>query len=312
MQRVFITLSLLLLFTFLGAVNSCFVVHQTEMALVTQFGKPVAAITEPGLQFKIPFVQSVEYFDKRLLEYRMPEEIEINASDEKRIRLAAFVRWRVIDPLAFVRATRAAGFGGDRVSTMNQQLAGLLSSSIGQAVGKVPMNALLSPERDNIMKEIRELLTKQAQSQQLPAAEQDENISSKSGYGIEIVDVRIVKADLPTENSNAVFQRMKTEREREAKSYRAQGDEESQRIRATADRDRTVLLAEAQKKSETIRGEGDGTAAKIFADAFGRDPEFFDFYRTMQTYQRTLNAKDTTIILSPESGFLKELNQKSQ
>lgn len=297
------------------AFNSFFIVRQTEMALVTQFGNPVAKITEPGLNFKIPFIQNVEYFDRRLLEYSMTEEREINASDEKRIRLGAFVRWRIVDPLAFARATRSAGIGGNRISTMNQQIESFLISSLGQAVGKVPMSALLSPERDSIMKETRELMSRQAvkpaadtESKTDKPAESTSGSDSRTGYGIEIVDVRIVKADLPPENSAAVFRRMQTEREREAKSYRAKGDEESQRIRANADRDRTVLLAEAQKKAEIIRGEGDASAAKIFADAFGKDPEFFEFYRTLQTYQRTLNSKDTTIILSPESPFLKRFN----
>ncbi len=296
--------------------NACFVVRQTEMALVTQFGNPVAQIFTPGLNFKLPFVQSVELFDKRLLEYTMPEEIEINASDEKRIRLGAFVRWRITDPLAFVRATRSAGIGGNRISIMNQQISFLLSSSLGQAIGKVPMNALLSPERDAIMKDIRDLMTKQALSTPDAGAKEVEastaaNAPSKAGYGIEIVDVRIVKADLPPENSTAVFRRMQTERAREAASYRAKGDEESQRIRATADRDRTVLLAEAQKKAEIMRGEGDGLASKIFAEAFGKDPEFYDFYRTLQTYQRTLSSKDTTIVLSPDSSFMKQFNRPS-
>lgn len=292
------------------ALGSCFVVRQTETALVTQFGNPVNSITVPGLNFKIPFIQTVEYFDKRLLEYAMSDEIEINASDEKRIRLAAFVRWRIIDPLAFVRATRSAGIGGNRIYTMNQQLGSLLSSSLGQAIGKVPMNALLSPERDNVMKEIRELMTKQAQSTGT-SSEEDAKArgSAKTVYGIEIVDVRIVKADLPAENSKAIFQRMQTEREREAKSYRAKGAEEAQRIRAATDRERTVILAEARKKAEITRGEGDATASGIFAEAFGKDPAFFAFYRTLQAYQHTLNAKDTTIILSPDSTFLREFSK---
>ncbi len=306
--------------------NSFFVVRQTETALVTQFGNPVAKVVEPGLKFKIPFIQVVEYFDKRLLEYSMPQEVEINSSDEKRIRLAAFVRWRIVDPLAFARATRSSGIGGNRVSVMNTQIANLLNSSLGQAIGRVPMNTLLSPDRYKVLQEIRDLMTKQTMN--APEAVISEETSkapaapdavkpvevakvaeaSKGGYGIEIVDVRIVKADLPPENSMAVFRRMQTEREREAKGYRAKGEEESQRIKATADRDRTVLLAEAQKKSEVLRGEGDGSASKIFADAFGKDPEFFEFYRTLQTYQRTLNSKDTTIIISPDSPFMKQFS----
>ena len=297
------------------AYNSLYIVTQTETALVTQFGNPVAVETEPGLKLKTPFIQNVEYFDKRLLEYVMPEEIEINASDEKRIRLGAFLRWRIIDPLAFARATRTAGIGGNRIETMNLQLSNLLGSSLRQVIGSVPLNALLSPERTKIMQEIRLLVDKQASSSGEPdAAEDAANPSmlppkSKSGFGIEIVDVRIVKADLPQENSNAIFKRMQTERKREATAYRAQGDQDAQGIRAAADRDRTILLAEAQKKAEILRGEGDDSASKIFADAFGRDPEFFEFYRSMQAYSRALNQKDTTIILSPDSEFLKKFSK---
>jgi membrane protease subunit HflC len=297
--------------------NSFYIVEQTETALVTQFGNPVVVELKPGLKFKLPFIQTVEYFDNRLLEYVMPDEIEINASDEKRIRLEAFLRWRIIDPLAFARATRTAGIGGNRISTMNMQLGNLLGSSLRQVIGSVPMNALLSPQRDAIMRQIRELVAKQASSSGEPDAvdvdaKSDTPAKSKSGFGIEIIDVRIVKADLPPENSAAIFRRMQTERDREAKSYRAQGEEEAQRIRAVADRDRTVLLAGAQKKSEILRGEGDAEAAKIFADAFGQDPEFFEFYRTMQAYIRTLNAKDTTVVLSPDSQFLKEFSNPNK
>lgn len=308
--------------------NSFFIVRQSETALVTQFGNPVATELTPGLKFKIPFIQVVEYFDKRLLEYAMPQEVEINSSDEKRIKLAAFVRWRIVDPLAFARATRAAGIGGNRVSTMNTQIASLLNSSLGQAIGKVPMNTLLSPERIKVMQEIRDLMTKQTMNSSDSAAVPKEDKAAsdagketakdadkaklepvKGGYGIEIVDVRIVKADLPQENSMAVFRRMQTERQREAMGHRAEGDEESQRIKSGADRERTVILAEAQKKAEIIRGEGDAQAAKIFADAFGKDPEFFEFYRTLQAYQRTLSPKDTTIVISPESNFMKQFSR---
>ncbi len=296
--------------------NTCYIVGQTETALVTQFGNPVAVELAPGLKFKMPFTQTVEYFDKRLLEYVMPKEIEINASDEKRIRLEAFLRWRIIDPLAFARATRNAGIGGSRISTMNMQLEKLLASSLRQVVGSVPLNALLSPERDPIMQKIRALVTRQASSSGDPEESSDAKPGTApktgGGFGIEIVDVRIVKADLPPENSAAIFRRMQTEREREAKGYRARGDEEAQRIRAHADRDRTVLLAEAQKKAEILRGEGDGLAAKIFADAFGRDPDFFEFYRTMQAYTRTLLPKDTTLVLSPDSQFLKQFGKQEK
>jgi membrane protease subunit HflC len=295
------------------AYNTCYVVRQTETALVTQFGNPVAVEVTPGLKFKTPFLQAVEYFDKRLLEFSMPEEIEINASDEKRIRLEAFVRWRITDPLAFARATRTAGIGGNRISTMNLQIANLLGSAMRQVIGSVQLNALLSPDRDRVMHDIRTIMQKQTSSRQ-PEADnsadaQTDKLASTGGFGIEIVDVRIVKADLPPENSTAVFKRMQSEREREALGYRAQGAEEALRISAKAERDRTVLLAEADKKSEILRGEGDAEASKIFADAFGKDPEFFEFYRSMQAYSKALNQKDTTVVLSPDSPFLKEFSK---
>lgn len=293
--------------------NSLYIVDQTETALVTQFGEPVAVVLQPGLKFKFPFIQTVEYFDNRLLEYPMADEIEINASDEKRIRLEAFLRWRIVDPLAFARATRAAGIGGNRISNMNLQLANLLGSGLRQVVGNVQLNALLSPQRDQIMQQIRELVARQVSSTKVPNAVDDGTTEDlrkdKSGFGIQIVDVRIVKADLPPENSEAVFKRMQTERKREATTYRAQGDEEAQRIRADAERQKTIILAEAQKKAEILRGEGDAAASKIFADAFGRDPEFFEFYRSMQSYMRSLTPKDTTFILSPDSQYLKEFNK---
>jgi len=302
MQKHLIKLIFVLAFIGFALYNTTYIVTQTQTVLVTQFGAPVKVETESGLKFKTPFIQQIEYFDKRLLEYVMPDEIEINASDEKRIKLEAFLRWKIVDPLAFARATRTAGIGGNRISTMNAQLGNLLGSSLRQVIGSVPLNALLSPERDKIMQKIRAIVTKQAS---IPSSDDSE----KSGFGIEIVDVRIVKADLPQENSDAIFKRMQTERKREATTYRAKGDEEAQRIRASADRDRTVLLAEAQKQAEILRGEGDAQASAIFAESFSKDPEFYEFYRSMQSYNRAFNQKDTTIILSPDSQFMKEFSK---
>jgi membrane protease subunit HflC len=299
--------------------KSFYIVRQTETALVTQFGNPVDIELTPGLKFKTPFLQTVEYFDNRLLEFTMPEEIEINASDKKRIKLGAFVRWRIVNPLDFARATSTAGIGGNRVLAMNEKyLSNWLGSAMRQVIGNAPLNALLSPERDRIMHDIRDIMEKQAASSgeaEADAATGTVTVSSpagrfdsKGGFGIEIVDVRIVKADLPPENSDAIFNRMQTERKREALGYRAQGEEESQRIRAKADRDRTVILAEADRKAEILRGEGDAQASKIYADAFGKDPEFFEFYRSMQAYSKALGQKDTTVVLSPDSPFLKEFS----
>jgi membrane protease subunit HflC len=317
MQRTVPVLIFLLAVSLFLAYNTCYIVRQTEDALVTQFGNPVAVELTPGLKFKMPFVQSVEYFDNRLLEYVMSDEIEINASDEKRIKLGAFVRWRIVDPLAFARATRTAGIGDNRILTMQQQLRNLLGSALRQVIGSVPLNALLSPQRDQVMSDIRQIMSRQA-SEATPEATDDTQqaprddslgLNSKRGFGIDVVDVRIVKADLPEENSQAIFKRMQTERQREALGYRAEGDEEAQRITAKADKDRIVILAEADKKAEILRGEGDAQASKIFADAFGKDPEFFEFYRSMQAYSKALGAKDTTVILSPDSPFLKEFSK---
>lgn len=291
-------------FVLLMAYSSLYIVSQTEIALVTEFGNPKAVEMEPGLKFKLPFVQTVEYFDNRLLEYAMPDEIEINSSDEKRIKIEAFLRWRIIDPLAFNRATRTAGIGGNRISTMNGQLSNMLGSALRQVIGSAKFNDLLSPERDHIMSEIRQIISNQTSS-----ASVGDDKEKGTGFGIEIVDVRIVKADLPAENSEAIFKRMEAERKREATTYRAEGDQDAQTIKAGAERDKTVILAEAARQAEITRGEGDAEASRIYADAFGKDPKFFEFYRSMQSYSRALNKDTTTLVLSPDSQFLKEFSK---
>jgi len=314
MQKTAPVFLLLFIVALLLAYNVFYTVSQTQFALVTQFGNPVAVETTPGLKFKAPFIQNVEYFDNRLLEYSMPDETEINASDKKRIKLEAFVRWRIVDPLAFMRATSTAGIGGNRVSAMNDKyLSNWLGSAMRQVIGNAPLNALLSPERDRIMHDIRDVMEKQAASsgEATPDASADDSsakgrFASKGGFGIAIVDVRIVKANLPPENSTAIFNRMQTERKREALGYRAKGNEEAQRITAGADRDRTIILAEAEKQAQILRGEGDAQASKIFAEAFGKDPEFFEFYRSMQAYLTAMKQSNTTIVLSPDNPFLKE------
>lgn len=285
--------------------NSAYVLNQTETALVTQFGNPVSVETEPGLHVKLPFLQSVEYFDKRLLSYEMPGEININASDQKRISVGAFLRWRIVDPLAFAEATRRAGIGGDRISGMRTQLDSWLDSSLRQIIGGVPLTALLTPERDDVMSRIRDRMREQASGSGSSAPGGKTGGDSHAGFGIEIVDVRIVKLDLPPENSDAVFNRMKAERTREAMSYRAKGDQESQTIRAHADYKRTVLLAEAHREAEKLRGDGDATAGKILADAYQQDPEFFEFYRSLQAYRKAFSSKDTSMVLTPDDPFLR-------
>jgi membrane protease subunit HflC len=299
--------------------NSFFVVNQMQAALVTEFGRPVKVEQDAGLKFKIPFIQTVEYFDRRILEYKMQNEVEINAADQKRLVVRAYLKWRITDPLQFYMATSQAarsGLGGSKVNVMNGLLAARLDASLRQVLGNVPLNALLSPERSRIMNDIRNLVN--ASESGVSAAYDAKNpVNNETvaqdmrtdSFGVEIIDVRIIQADLPDANSNAIFRRMQTEREREAKEIRAKGEEDALRIRAKADKERTILIAEAQKKSETMRGEGDSEATKIYAAAYNKDASFFEFYRSMQAYQRTLDKSDTTMVLSPDSKFLRQLEQ---
>lgn len=281
------------------AANAFFIVGQTEQALVLQFGKPVRVVEKPGLQFKTPFLQNVEYYDKRLLDFDA-ESKEVIAADQKRLIVDAFVRYRITDPLRFKQAV-----ADER--TMRSRLNSILESSLRQVLGSVPLSAVISEKRSEIMDNIRTLVNQQATSTHLQPT--PENKDAVRGFGIEVVDVRIKRADLPPANSEGIYKRMQTEREREAKEFRARGAEEAQKIRSQADKERTILLAEAKKTAETTRGEGEGLATKIFADAFGQDEDFFAFYRTMQAYKKTLLGKDTTMIMSPDNEFLKMLEK---
>ena len=260
--------------------SALFQVHQAEQALVLQFGKPQRVIQDPGLNFKIPFVQNVSFFDRRILEFDVPVE-EVIASDQKRLLVDSFARYRIEDPLRFFQTV-----GNEAV--LRSRLASIINASVRRALGNVRLAEIVSGERAALMKRILDIV----------------NVETKS-FGINVVDVRIKRTDLPEENSQAIFRRMQTERERAAKELRAEGDEEAQKVRATADRDRVVLIANAQKKSQIIRGDGDGQAIKIFADAFGRDIEFFTFYRSMEAYREALGSEDTTMVLSPDSEFFR-------
>ena len=278
--------------------NSAFVVSQTEQALILQFGKPIRVIKEAGLNFKTPFVQNVEYFDKRLLDFDANPN-EVIAADQKRLIVDAFVRYRITDPLRFKQTV------GNEM-TMRSRLNSILESSLRQVLGSVPLSAVLSEKRSEIMADIRNLVNLQAMGAKIEGGA--DNIT-KGGFGIEVVDVRIKRADLPPANSEGIYKRMQTERDREAKEFRAKGSEDAQKIKSQADKERTIILAEAKKKSEITRGEGDGTATKIFADSFGRDEEFFQFYRSMQAYKKTLDKKDTTIMMSPDNEFLQYMEK---
>ena len=266
----------------LGAVVffSVFIVKEVNQAIVLQFGDPKRIIVEPGLNFKIPFIQNVVYLDKRILNLDTPPA-EVIASDQKRLIVDAFARFKIVDPLKFYISV-----GNERVA--RSRLSTIINSRIRGVLGTQELATLLSTDR----------------AKQMSIIQNDVNTEAKT-LGIQIVDVRIKRADLPPANSDAIYKRMQTEREREAKEFRAQGAEIAQKIRSTADKDVTVLLANANKKSEIMKGEGDGQRNKIFAGAFGRDPQFFAFYRAMQAYETALIGGETSLVLSPDSEFFK-------
>jgi modulator of FtsH protease HflC len=264
----------------ISAFSAFFTVDQTQLALVLQFGEPRQVISEPGLKVKVPFVQNVLFFDKRLLNVDPPEQ-EVIMADQKRIDADAYARFRIVDPLAFYQAV--VNEDGAR-----SQLGAVINSSMRRVLGSVPLAAILSPERDRIMASIQQEVTDAAKR-----------------FGVQVIDVRLRRADLPEQTSQAIYQRMISERQREAKQYRAEGAQQGLEIRAKADRDKVVLLAEAANKAQGTRGEGDATSIKIYADAFGKDPQFFAFYRSMEAYREALGNSDTTMILSPDSEFFR-------
>ena len=276
----------------IGAVTffSVFVVKEINQAIVLQFGDPKKIITTPGLQVKIPFVQNVVFLDRRILSLD-PAPEEVIASDQKRLIVDAFARFKIVDPLKFYISV-----GNERVA--RSRLATIINSRLRSVLGKQSLATLLSKDRAKQMALIQEGVNNEAEK-----------------FGIEIIDVRIKRADLPQANSEAIFRRMQTEREREAKEFRARGAEMAVTITSTADKEVTVILANANKESEIMKGEGDGLRNKIFADAFGRDPEFFAFYRAMQAYEKALIGGETSLILSPEGDFFKffgSIKSKSQ
>tara|TARA_B100001996_G_scaffold272500_1_gene213462 strand:+ start:22 stop:894 length:873 start_codon:yes stop_codon:yes gene_type:complete len=259
---------------------SLFVVKEINQAIVLQFGDPKRVIAEPGLQVKIPFIQNVVFLDRRILNLDAPPE-EVIASDQKRLIVDAYARFKIIDPLKFYISV-----GDERVA--RSRLSTIINSRIRSVLGKQSLATLLSEDRTKQMAIIQEGVNTEAQN-----------------FGIQIIDVRIKRADLPQANSEAIFKRMQTEREREAKEFRAKGAEMAVTITSTADKEVTVILANANKQSEIMKGEGDGKRNRIFANAFGKDPSFFAFYRAMQAYETALIGGDTSLILSPDSDFFK-------
>ncbi len=266
--------------------SSLFAVYQTQQVLVVRLGQPVRVVNEPGLNVKVPFIDQVIAIDKRILDLEAPAQ-EVIASDQKRLVVDAFARYRIKDALRFYQTLGS-------IQGANSQLTILLNSALRRVLGEATFSHVVRDQRAELMERILGLVDKEA-----------------AGYGISVVDVRIRRADLPEQNSQAVYQRMQTERQREAAEFRAQGAQRAQEIRSRADREVTVLVAEATSKSEQIRGEGDATRNQIFADAFNQDPDFFAFYRSMQAYEASLKAGDTRLLLKPDTNFFRYFNDPS-
>jgi len=269
-----------LLVLLLAAYSGLFTVTQTELALVVRLGEPVRVVTEPGLNFKIPFIDTVISIPKRILDLENPAQ-EVIASDRRRLVVDAFARYRITNALKFYQTVGS-------VQTANIQLATLLNAALRRVLGEVSLIQIVRDQRAELMVRAREQLDQQAAS-----------------YGIAVVDVRIRRADLPEQNSQAVYQRMQTERQREAAELRAEGAQRAQEIRSKADRDATVIVAEANSTAERVRGEGDGERNRIFAEAYGQDPDFFAFYRSMNAYEAGLRSSDTRYLLRPDSSFFR-------
>jgi modulator of FtsH protease HflC len=260
--------------------SSLFTVYQTRLALVVRLGNPLRIVTEPGLHVKMPLLDSVIYVDKRILDLETPAQ-EVLASDSKPLIVAAFARYRVQDPLKFYQSVGS-------VEGANSRLAPFLDSAVRRVLGEATLIQVVRDQREELMARVRARIDREAKE-----------------FGITVVDVRIRRADLPEQNSQAVYKRMQTDREREAQEFRSQGTQKAQEIRARADRDVTVLVAEATSKSEQLRGEGDATRNRIFADAYSKDPGFFAFYRTMQAYEAGLKQGDTRLVIRPDSEFFR-------
>jgi membrane protease subunit HflC len=279
-RSIFGGILILIALLIVTAYLTLFTVHQTQQALVLQFGQTKRIISEPGLHWKIPFIQNVVMLDKRILALDSPAQ-EVIASDQKRLVVDAFARYRINDPLRFFQSAGTIGVANSRLATV-------LNSAVRRVLGEASFEAVVRDDRPQLMQQILGQMQVEAAT-----------------FGIEVVDVRIRRADLPEANSQAIYSRMQTARQQEAAEIRAQGEEAARRIRSRADRDVTVLVAEATQESEQIRGQGDAQRASIFAQAFNQDPDFFHFYRSMQAYSAGLASDDTRLVLSPNSDFFR-------
>jgi modulator of FtsH protease HflC len=279
-RRILFVIAAVLVVAGILAMSSLFIVDQTEQALVLQFGQPLRVIRTPGLRAKQPFIQNVILYDRRLLDFEPPPE-EVIASDQKRLIVDTYARYRITDPLLFYQ-TVATEF------TARARLGALVSGSLRQVIGNVTLSALLSPQRATIMRQIRDEVAGQAKP-----------------FGIEVVDVRIRRADLPPQNSEAIFARMRSERQQQAALYRGEGAQAAKTVRANADRERTVILADAQRDAQKVRGDGDAKAIAIYANAYGQDKEFFSFYRSLQAYRDAFTGSNTSFVLNPSGSFFR-------
>src|SRR5438093_6532672 len=284
-QNIAIALIAIIVLLFVLGASPFFVVDITQTAIVVQVGKPVRNITEPGLKFKVPFIQEVTYFDKRLLDYDSSAQ-DVITQDKKTILIDNFAKWRITDPLKVYQA-----FQTQRGAL--RRLDDIIYSELRVELGRHDLSEIVSKTRSEIMAIVTQRANEKARA-----------------YGIEVQDVRIKRADLPEQNEKAVFARMQAERERQAKQYRAEGAEEAQKIRSEAEKDREIILEEAYKTSEELRGEGDAKAFKIYAAAYRQDPKFFEFTRSMEAYKKTFSGNNSTVVMSPDSEFFKYLKHR--
>jgi membrane protease subunit HflC len=280
-MRAFLALLIILIGLSAAAVYaSAFIVHQNEQALVLRFGEPKRVVRDPGLNWKYPIIDTVEVYDKRILDLDSQPQ-EVTASDQKRLVVDSFARYKIIDPLKFYQTLRYE-------DGVRSRLGPIVDSTLRRVLGAATFQEVVRDKRENLMKQIAQQVNQEGED-----------------FGLQVVDVRIKRVDLPEQNSKSVFDRMRAERQREAAEFRAQGAAESNRIKATADREATVIKAEASRKGEEIRGAGDAERNRIYADAYTRDPEFFEFYRSMQAYEHGLRPSDTRLLISPDSDFFK-------
>lgn len=279
-RRALFAVAVVLVVGGIVAMSSLFVVDQTEQALVLQFGQPLRVIRKPGLWVKKPFIQNVIIYDKRLLDFEPPPE-EVIASDQKRLIVDTYARYRITNPLLFYQTVATE-------PVVRARLGALVSGSLRQVIGNVTLSALLSPQRATIMRQIRDEVAGQAKP-----------------FGIDVADVRIRRADLPPQNSEAIFARMRSERQQQAALYRGEGAQAAKTVRANADRERTVILADAQRDAQKVRGDGDAKAIAIYAQAYDQDKNFFAFYRSLQAYRDAFEGSNTSFVLNPDSSFFR-------